>query len=439
MLGMLVAPQVAAAQYGPALSISQDNVNLFGSSGGIPITYGWQFRTNIDITVDKLGFYNGYNYPPRLFEPHDVGIYDSAGNLIVSATIPAGANAELFHNFWYVSITPTLLSANHVYTAAAYLPSPKQDSLFYAQVWNSQYSNPVSFNSAIAWLQGVHDLGAAGLRFPTSACCGSSGIIGFFGPSFNIRQPNSPPVITNLSGPTSPVELNYAAYISANFTDANTYDTHTCTLSWGDGVTTPGEVTEPTASSAGECHAIYFYGAAGVYPVGITVADNQGASASATFQYIVVYDPAGGFVTGSGWINSPAGAYVPNATLTGKATFGFISKYERGATTPAGQTEFDFNITNLNFRSNVYEWLVVSGPKAQYKGTGTINGTGDYGFLLTATDGVLPGGGGVDRFRIKIWDKVTDSLVYDNVGGSDDINSTNPQVISGGSIVIHTR
>ena len=80
----------------------------------------------------------------------------------------------------------------------------------------------------------------------------------------------------------------------------------------------------------------------------------------------------------------------------------------------------------------------MGGPRAQYKGSGTVNGGGDYGFLLTATDGDLPGGGGVDKFRIKILDKTSGGVVYDNVpGGSDAIDSANPQALGGGSIVIH--
>ena len=80
---------------------------------------------------------------------------------------------------------------------------------------------------------------------------------------------------------------------------------------------------------------------------------------------------------------------------------------------------------------------MVAGAKAQYKGTGTVNGAGNYSFLLTATDGQLPGGGAVDKFRIKIWG--SGGVVYDNVGGSDDIDSANPQTIGGGSIVIHNQ
>jgi hypothetical protein len=152
---------------------------------------------------------------------------------------------------------------------------------------------------------------------------------------------------------------------------------------------------------------------------------------------VVIYDPNGGFVTGGGWINSPAGAYPDNPSLTGKANFGFVSKYQQGATVPTGQTEFQFKVAGLNFHSSVYEWLVVAGARAQYKGVGKINGAGNYGFLLTAIDGQINGGGGVDKFRIKIWDKNNnDVIVYDNKLGSSD-NSNDSTELGGGSIVIH--
>jgi len=155
---------------------------------------------------------------------------------------------------------------------------------------------------------------------------------------------------------------------------------------------------------------------------------------------VVVYDPNAGFVTGGGWINSPAGAYAQDTTLTGKASFGFVSKYVKGATTPTGNTEFNFQVAKFNFHSTAYQWLVVSGPLAQYKGTGTINGAGNYNFLLTATDGNVAGGGGVDKFRIKITDPVTGSVVYDNMMSSDDtMTSANTQAIGGGSIVIQSK
>jgi hypothetical protein len=122
----------------------------------------------------------------------------------------------------------------------------------------------------------------------------------------------------------------------------------------------------------------------------------------------------------------------------GKANFGFSAKYKKGATIPTGETEFQFQLGNLNFHSTAYQWLVISGAKGQYKGTGTINGGGTYSFLLTATDGQLSGGLNVDKFRIKITNFDGTITLYDNApGSSDDIDAVNPQAIEGGSIVIH--
>ena len=77
---------------------------------------------------------------------------------------------------------------------------------------------------------------------------------------------------------------------------------------------------------------------------------------------------------------------------SGKANFGFVSKYQKGANIPTGETEFDYKAGSLNFHSETYDWLVVAGAKAQYKGVGKINGAGNYGFLLTAIDGQVGGG-----------------------------------------------
>jgi len=57
--------------------------------------------------------------------------------------------------------------------------------------------------------------------------------------------------------------------------------------------------------------------------------------------------------------------------------------------------------------------------------------------MLTASDGEQPGGGGVDKFRIKIWNKdAGDGVVYDNQRGDSDDGEPTTE-IGGGSIVIH--
>src|SRR5205807_4066393 len=150
-----------------------------------------------------------------------------------------------------------------------------------------------------------------------------------------------------------------------------------------------------------------------------------------------VSDPRPGVGTGGGWITSPAGAYVANPSLTGKATFGFEAKYQQGANVPSGNTQFHVDVANLDFHSTNYDWLVVGGAKAQFKGEGQINNAGNDGFLLTAIDSSLPGGGGQDKFRIKIWDIATGNILYDNqMGSSDTANPTT--AIGGGNIIIHS-
>jgi hypothetical protein len=151
---------------------------------------------------------------------------------------------------------------------------------------------------------------------------------------------------------------------------------------------------------------------------------------------VPLYDSEGGFVTGGGWIHSPAGAFVQYPDAEGKATFGFVSKYKKGATVPTGNTQINFNAGNINFHSDNYDWLVIANHKAMYKGTGTINGAGNYGFILSAIDEKLTPSTDVDMFRIKIWDKDdNDAVVYNNQIGADDEDPTT--AIQGGNIVIH--
>lgn len=122
-----------------------------------------------------------------------------------------------------------------------------------------------------------------------------------------------------------------------------------------------------------------------------TITDSMGASDVIEYQYLVVFDPE-------------------------------------------GNTEFQFQAGDLKFRSSSYDWLVVAGTKAKYRGTGTINGEGEYGFMPTATDGDSKDK--ADTFRMKIWDKETDAVIYDNqMTDADDADATFE--IAGGSITVH--
>jgi len=198
-------------------------------------------------------------------------------------------------------------------------------------------------------------------------------------------------------------------------------DNDSLTYTWDFGDTSTGSGATP----------VYSYITAGIYDVCLTVNDGY-IDSEPGCTLAVVYDPEGGFVTGGGWIWSPAGAYVADPTLGGKATFGFVSKYKKGTTEPTGNTEFQFHVADLNFTSTSYDWLVVNqdGTNAQFKGEGTINGADNYKFMLWAGDG------SPDTFRIKIWDKATEAVVYDNqLDAAEDADPVT--ALGGGSIVVH--
>ncbi|MCI0730561.1 MAG: PKD domain-containing protein [Chloroflexi bacterium] len=240
---------------------------------------------------------------------------------------------------------------------------------------------------------------------------------------------NVAPGVGAITAPVDPVQVNTEISASADFSDPGVVDSHTAIWNWGDGSTTAGTINE--ADGSGTATGSHTYTTAGVYTISVTVTDDDGDSGQSILQFVVVFDPNGGFVTGGGWIDSPAGAYLPDPTLNGKASFGFVCKYQHGATVPTGNTEFQFKVGNLNFHSDTYEWLVVNqgGTRAQFKGAGTINGAsapvGEYRFMIWASDN------SPDTFRIKIWWEDTagaEHLVYDN--GAD-------QAVGGGSIVIH--
>lgn len=250
---------------------------------------------------------------------------------------------------------------------------------------------------------------------------------GFIGPNV-ISTPNVAPSIISINVPQDPIALGSLTTVTVEFDDNNL---ESATINWGNetGVR-DGTIEGNTVIWT------YQYPSTGVYELSLVLTDLAGVSVETTYQYLVIYDPLGGFVTGGGWINSLPGAYIPDPNLAGKASFGFVAKYKKGANVPDGNTEFQFKAGDLNFTSTLYDWLVIAGSKAKFKGEGTINNLGEYGFMLSAIDGDLKDD--QDRFRIKIWNKADESIVYDNEHITDELSDPST-AIGGGSIVIHTK
>jgi len=236
-----------------------------------------------------------------------------------------------------------------------------------------------------------------------------------------------------------PVKLGANPTLVVNFTDVATGNSNIIAWKYSlDGVDGPVLSGSGTPSNT-FTQQLSAYNTTDVVKVCATAQDAGFNWSTPVCALLAIYDPTAGFVTGGGWINSPQGAYAADPSLVGKANFGFVSKYQKGANVPTGNTEFQFNEANLNFSSTNFQWLVVqSGNSAQFKGTGTINGKGSYNFLVTVTDGDAstkkP-----DSFRMKITDPASGNVVYDNQMNIPDTQITPSQstYLGGGSIVIH--
>jgi PKD repeat protein len=235
------------------------------------------------------------------------------------------------------------------------------------------------------------------------------------------------PIVISVAVPTTPVLTGTPITASATFTDV--LDTHTATWAWGDGSTSTGVVDETAMAVTGS----HTYTVPGLLTVTLTLTDGSGATATKSSQYMIVYDPKSGFVTGLGSIASPAGAYAANPSLTGPATIELLARYPVVMNKPfTGVTAFQFLKAKMSFVSTSYDWLVIQkdAKKAFYKGSGQIGGKGDYGFLAAVIDGGSKPA--QDKFRIKIWDKATGNVVYDTQpGAADTADPTTPLTLGG--------
>jgi uncharacterized delta-60 repeat protein len=229
---------------------------------------------------------------------------------------------------------------------------------------------------------------------------------------------NAPPVVGSITAPSSPVLVNTAITASANFTDADTSDTHTASWNWGDGstpTTCPPNTTGCTlteSNGSGSVSASHTYTATGVYTITLTVTDNKGGQGTSTFQYVSVYDSTSSFAGGRSYDN-PSSA---SPSTTGKVSFGVSAKYNN-SNVLTGNAKMDFKAASLDFVSTSLSSLATSNGKAYLKGAGTLNGNSGYTFLATGIDGSVAGGNDLIRFQIK---DSSNNVVYDSQPGAGD-------------------
>jgi hypothetical protein len=248
-------------------------------------------------------------------------------------------------------------------------------------------------------------------------------------------------VAHNITGPHSGNSFKVGSTVafSGEFWDVPS-NKHTAKWLIDDNTTVKGIITEPILNKNGKVTGSYKFTAPGVYKLQMNTIDQNNVTTYANTNgdleaIVVIFDPNGGNTYGGGYFNSPAGALRSDPSATGKASYGFAMNYFKNSTNPKGETQFEFKVGEFEFNALNFDYLVISNSMAQFKGTGKIiGGQSGVGFTMTVTDGQLDGTG-VDKIRMKIYNKNNGSIIYDNQFGASD--ATLPtQAVGANSIIV---
>ncbi|HEY7120302.1 MAG TPA: type VI secretion system tube protein Hcp [Tepidisphaeraceae bacterium] len=247
------------------------------------------------------------------------------------------------------------------------------------------------------------------------------------------------PAATNLLANPNPASVGTPITLTASISDLLTGASNVTGAQYSlDGVTwltmsaTDGAFDSSTESVKATIAPLH----AGVYTIYVRGSDAAGNTGPASTLTLPVYDRNAGFVTGGGFIDSPAGAEPAHPRRSRKAFLVIDAAYPKRGNEPIGLVVF--SVDGMNFVSTDLDWLVVTGNQARLAGSGRINGHGHYGFEISMIDGHLGKGSGNDRFRIRIVDQSTGDVVYDNgLGAPMSAPPTTP--VLGGNIKIHAK
>ena len=174
--------QAAPATFGQAFTGAATGTTL----GNGPFTLGWSFDVTSAITVTDLAVY--HDNGAALLESHDVGIWNAAGMLVVSATVNAGPCGVLdqlgFQEWCIVGVKAAL--APGTYTIGA--------------VWNSLL-DPMIFPGTLAG-EGIANVNGPSVSFlqnefvaggvltdPTNS---TGDTMSYFGPNFAYASGTTP-------------------------------------------------------------------------------------------------------------------------------------------------------------------------------------------------------------------------------------------------------
>ncbi len=145
-------------------------------------TLGYSFKADSAISVIGLGAYD--HLGDGLNVEHAVGLWDARGNLLASATVPAGSGASMINNFRFVSIPTVTLNANDLYYVGA----------VYGYDNDAWLQDPTTLvpGPGITYDSRRYASSGGSLVFPNLA---GSGNTGYFGGNFEYTAVPLPPAI----------------------------------------------------------------------------------------------------------------------------------------------------------------------------------------------------------------------------------------------------
>jgi hypothetical protein len=171
----LIAMAFSAHAGTPGLSFT-GNTGESLSNG--PFTLGWEFQDNSTVDVTSLGVFD--DSLDGLAESHEVGIWNSSGVLLASATVAAGTTDPLIANFRYTSIAPITLTPGDYFIGAVWLDGA--DNNVFSGVGGAVTTDP-----AITYLNASYAAGGT-LSDPTNLSTSP----GYFGPNLTLTSVPEP-------------------------------------------------------------------------------------------------------------------------------------------------------------------------------------------------------------------------------------------------------
>lgn len=188
LIRVFLALSLIALMAGPALAgLGVDFTGVTKDYTNYNWSLGFQFTTNGPVTITRLGFYD--DQKNGLTENHDVGIYDSAGNLLVSTTVLT--TDSLTSWFRFHDIIPYTLLGSETYYIVGVTGTENYT------MYTTGFTVEPSINFILdAWKSSVGGV----LAFPDSTSNITQALGGgIFGPNFDTTPVPVPPTLLLLA------------------------------------------------------------------------------------------------------------------------------------------------------------------------------------------------------------------------------------------------